>query len=76
MILEKIKNLMVTQLSLEPNSITYKTRFKEDLGLDSLDALELIIEIEKIFNISISDATLQNFKTVEDIVIYIEKNLS
>ncbi|MBP5835810.1 acyl carrier protein [Candidatus Phytoplasma meliae] len=76
MILEKIKTLIATQLSLEPNIITLKTRFKEDLGLDSLDALELAMEVEKIFNISISDVVLQNFKTVEDIVVYITNNTS
>ncbi|MBS2126533.1 acyl carrier protein ['Fragaria x ananassa' phyllody phytoplasma] len=76
MILEKIKILIANQLSLEPNIITLKTRFKEDLGLDSLDALELVMEVEKIFNISISDVVLQNFKTVEDIVVYITNNNS
>ncbi|MFB0638131.1 acyl carrier protein [Candidatus Phytoplasma solani] len=76
MVLAKIKALIVSQLSLDQSSITLKTRFKEDLGLDSLDALELITEVEKIFNISISDITMQNFKKVEDIVLYIEKNLS
>ncbi|CCP88446.1 acyl carrier protein [Candidatus Phytoplasma solani] len=76
MVLAKIKALIASQLSLDQSSITLKTRFKEDLGLDSLDALELITEVEKIFNISISDITMQNFKKVEDIVLYIEKNLS
>ncbi|AGL90707.1 Acyl carrier protein (ACP) [Candidatus Phytoplasma australiense] len=76
MVLEKIKTLMVNQLSLDSQSITLKTRFREDLGLDSLDALELMMELEKIFNVSISDTTLQNFKTVEDVVLYIEKNLA
>ncbi|ABC65774.1 acyl carrier protein [Aster yellows witches'-broom phytoplasma AYWB] len=76
MIFEKIKDLIATQLSLDTSTITLDTRFKEDLGLDSLDALELVMEAEKTFQINISDATLQNFKTVQDIVFYITKNTS
>ncbi|WP_024563410.1 acyl carrier protein [Candidatus Phytoplasma tritici] len=74
MVLEKIKALIATQLSLDTSTITLDTRFREDLGLDSLDALELVMEVEKTFQINISDATLQNFKTVQDIVFYITKN--
>ncbi|MGL9687582.1 MAG: acyl carrier protein [Candidatus Phytoplasma sp. TWB_XP] len=74
MVFEKIKDLIATQLSLDASTITLDTRFKEDLGLDSLDALELVMEVEKTFQINISDATLQNFKTVQDIVFYITKN--
>ncbi|AOF55019.1 acyl carrier protein [Hydrangea phyllody phytoplasma] len=74
MVFEKIKALIATQLSLDASTITLDTRFKEDLGLDSLDALELVMEVEKTFQINISDATLQNFKTVQDIVFYITKN--
>ncbi|WP_341833607.1 Acyl carrier protein [Candidatus Phytoplasma asteris] len=76
MVFEKIKDLIATQLSLDTSTITLDTRFKEDLGLDSLDALELVMEAEKTFQINISDATLQNFKTVQDIVFYITKNTS
>ncbi|QBF24085.1 acyl carrier protein ['Catharanthus roseus' aster yellows phytoplasma] len=74
MVFEKIKALIATQLSLDASTITLDTRFKEDLGLDSLDALELVMEVERTFQINISDATLQNFKTVQDIVFYITKN--
>ncbi|GAK73567.1 MAG: acyl carrier protein [Candidatus Phytoplasma asteris] len=74
MVFEKIKALIATQLSLDASTITLDTCFKEDLGLDSLDALELVMEVEKTFQINISDATLQNFKTVQDIVFYITKN--
>ncbi|WP_227807135.1 acyl carrier protein [Mulberry dwarf phytoplasma] len=74
MVFEKIKALIATQLSLDASTITLDTSFKEDLGLDSLDALELVMEVEKTFQINISDATLQNFKTVQDIVFYITKN--
>ncbi len=76
MVFEKIKTLIATELSLDASKITLDTRFKEDLGLDSLDALELVMEVEKIFQINISDATLQNFKTVQDIVFYITQNTS
>jgi acyl carrier protein len=74
MFFEKIKALIATKLSLDASTITLDTRFKEDLGMDSLDALELVMEVEKIFQINISDATLQNFKTVQDIVFYINQN--
>ncbi|MBT1576782.1 acyl carrier protein ['Elaeagnus angustifolia' witches'-broom phytoplasma] len=74
MVFEKIKALISTQLSLDTSTITLDTRFKEDLGLDSLDALELVMEVEKTFQINISDVILQNFKTVQDIVFYITKN--
>lgn len=49
---------------------------KEDLALDSFDAVELVIELEQIFDLKISDEAMQQFKIVKDIVNYVESNLS
>lgn len=69
MILEKIKKVIATQLGIEEEEIKLETSF-EDLGVDSLDLFQIIIELEEQFGVQIEDA--ESIKTVEDAVNYIE----
>lgn len=72
MIFEKIKKIFSEKLSISKENIMLSTRMKEDLGLDSFDAVELIIELENIFNLKIEDEKIQQCKNIKDIVEYIE----
>ena len=75
MILEKVKAILSEQFDVEEDSITTDTLIEDDLGADSLDAVELNMSLEEAFDISIPDEKLADFKTVADIVDYIEKNI-
>lgn len=70
MILEKIQKVISEQLGIEEKEITIDTSF-EDLGVDSLDLFQIIIELEEEFNIQIEDA--ESIKTIKDAVNYIEE---
>ena len=72
---EKIKDIIVEQLSLDDaDSLTMETSLKEDLDADSLDAVEVIMALEEEFDIEIPDEDAENFKTIGDIVEYIESH--
>lgn len=73
MIFEKVRDIIVEGLSVDPEEVTLEANLLDDLGADSLDAVELIIEIEKEFDVNIPDETAQGIKTVKDIVDYLEK---
>lgn len=72
MIFEKIKAVIVNQLGVDEEEVNLETSF-EDLGVDSLDLFQIIIELEEEFNIQIEDA--ESIKTVEDAVNYVESKL-
>ncbi|MEG0855781.1 MAG: acyl carrier protein [Terrisporobacter sp.] len=73
---EKIKDIIVEQLSLDnADELTLETTLKEDLDADSLDAIEVIMALEGEFDIEIPDDAAENFKTIGDIVDYIESNM-
>jgi acyl carrier protein len=72
---ETIKNLIVEQLSIkDAQSITLETSIHDDLGADSLDAVEIIMGIEDEYNIEIPDEVAEKFLTVGDIVSYLKEN--
>ncbi len=71
---EKIKEIIHEQLSVEKDSITLETDLMKDLEADSLDAVEIIMSIEEEFEIEIPDEDAEGFKTVEDLVRYVEEN--
>ncbi len=71
MIFEKIREIIVEQLNVEEDKVTMETSF-QDLGVDSLDLFQLIIEIEEEFKVQIEDA--ESIKTVGDAVKYVENN--
>ena len=72
MIFETVRELLAYQLEVSPESITPETDIFEDLGADSLDAVELNMAIEEALGVSIPDEELKNVKTVGDIVRYLE----
>ena len=74
MVFEKVKELIVEKLNVKADTVTMDARLVEDLEADSLDAVEVIMELEEEFNISIDDDAAQNIKTVGDIVRYIEEH--
>lgn len=71
---EKVKAIIVDKLSVEETEVTNEASFTNDLGADSLDTVELIMEFEKEFGISIPDDQAEKITTVGDAVSYIEAN--
>ena len=65
---EKIREIMVDTLSCDGDRITMDSRLNEDLGIDSLDAVELVMALEEAYHIKIPDDELPNIRTVENII--------
>ncbi len=70
----KVKAIIVDKLGVEESEVTNAASFTNDLGADSLDTVELIMEFEKEFNISIPDDQTEKIATVGDAISYIEAN--
>jgi acyl carrier protein len=70
----RVKAIIVDKLSVEESEVTNEASFTNDLGADSLDTVELIMEFEKEFNLSIPDDQAEKISTVGDAVSYIESN--
>jgi acyl carrier protein len=66
--------IIVDKLNVEENAVSNEASFTNDLGADSLDTVELIMEFEKQFNISIPDDKAEGIQTVGDAIAYIENN--
>ena len=73
-IAQKVKAIIVDKLGVEESEVTMEASFTNDLGADSLDTVELIMEFEKEFNIAIPDDQAENIQTVGDAITYIEEN--
>ncbi len=71
-IAERVVEIIKDKLSVEKEQITPEASFTSDLGADSLDTVELIMELEKVFNIEIPEEEAQQIKTVQDAINYIE----
>lgn len=74
-IASKVKAIIVDKLGVDENEVTPSASFTNDLGADSLDTVELIMEFEKAFNITIPDDAAEEISTVGDAVKYIEEKL-
>ncbi len=70
---EKVKEIIAKELGIEKEKITLDSRLAEDLGADSLDAVELIMALEDEFNITVDDEAATKIKKVSDIVEFLEK---
>ncbi len=71
---EKVQAIIVEKLSVEPAEVKPEASFANDLGADSLDTVELIMEFEKVFKISIPDDEAEKISTVGDAIAYIEEH--
>mgnify|MGYP001281491336 FL=1 len=71
----KIKEIIVDKLGIEESEITDSASFTNDLGADSLDTVELIMEFEKEFNVSIPDEDAEKIQTVGDAIAYLKNNV-
>ncbi|MCM3787603.1 acyl carrier protein [Domibacillus sp. 8LH] len=70
-VLERVTKIIVDRLGVEESQINLDAKFKEDLGADSLDVVELVMELEDEFDMEISDDDAENITTVGDAVSYI-----
>ena len=71
----KIKEIIIDTLGIEESEITESASFTNDLGADSLDTVELIMEFEKEFNVSIPDEDAEKIGTVGDAISYLKDNV-
>ena len=73
-ITSRVKSIIVDKLGVDESEVTKEASFTNDLGADSLDTVELIMEFEKEFNIAIPDDQAENIGTVGQAIAYIEAN--
>src|SRR4249920_474114 len=71
---EKVKQIIVEQLQVDEAEVTPSASFQEDLGADSLDVVELVMQFEEAFDLEIPDEDAEKIKTVKDAVEYIDKH--
>ncbi len=74
-IASRVKAIIVDKLGVDENEVTIEASFTNDLGADSLDTVELIMEFEKEFNMGIPDDQAESISTVGEAVKYIEENV-
>lgn len=75
MVLDKLRKILEDQLDIDPATVNENTDIAEDLGADSLDVVELVMTVEEEFDITIEDSDAHLFKTVGDVVNYIESKM-
>ncbi len=74
-VLERVTKIIVDRLGVEETEVIPAASFKEDLGADSLDVVELVMQLEDEFEMEISDEDAEKIATVGDAVTYIESHL-
>ena len=70
--LEKMKEIIAEQLSVDADSITEASSFKDDLGADSLDLFELVMALEEEYGVEIPSEDLEKILTVQDVIDYMK----
>ena len=73
-LIDEVKEVVAEQLNVNPDEIKEESKFVEDLGADSLDVVELIMELEEKFDIEIPDSEAENIATVGDAIKYIQEH--
>ncbi|NQW29450.1 MAG: acyl carrier protein [Ignavibacteria bacterium] len=71
---ERVTKIIVDKLGVEESKVSVEASFMNDLGADSLDTVELIMEFEREFNTTIDDADAEKIQTVGDAITYLESN--
>lgn len=72
-IFDQVKDVVVEQLSVDPEAVKLESKIIEDLGADSLDVVELVMALEEKFEVEIPDTEAEKLITIGDVVNYIEK---
>ena len=75
MVLDKMKEILVEQLECDPEDITMESLLVDDLGADSLDAIDIVMSVEDTFKVEVPDEIIEKIETVGDIVNYIEDHI-
>ena len=75
MVLDKMKDILVEQLECDPEDITMESLLVDDLGADSLDAIDIVMSVEDTFKVEVPDEIIEKLETVGDIVNYIEDHI-
>src|SRR5881392_330273 len=70
---EKVKDIIVEQLGVNPEQVTPQASFIEDLGVDSLDIVELVMAFEEEFSVEVPDEDAEKLQTVGDVIKYIQE---
>lgn len=73
MVFEKVRDIIAEELGIEEDTIKLESNLTDDLGADSLDAIELIMAVEEAFSVEIDDSEASKIKFVSDIVDYLQK---
>jgi acyl carrier protein len=73
-IAQRVKDIVVEQLGVNPDEVTPEASFIDDLGADSLDTVELVMALEEEFDAEIPDEDAENLKTVGEAIKYIEEH--
>lgn len=73
-IADRVKDIVVEKLGVDPEKVTSEAAFTTDLAADSLDTVELIMDFEKEFGITIPDEEAEKIKTVGDAIAFVEAN--
>lgn len=74
MVFDQIKEMLAEQLDLDESKITMDSDIVEDLEADSLDVVDMVMSMEDEFGVEVPDEVIESFKTVGDVVRYIEEN--
>ena len=75
MIFDEVKEILAEQLDIDPETIEMTSNLQTDLGADSLDAIDIVMSIEDQYEIEVPDSVIENMRSVEDIVSFIENNV-
>lgn len=75
MIFDEVKEILAEQLDIDPETIEMTSNLQTDLGADSLDAIDIVMSIEDQYGIEVPDSVIENMRSVEDIVSFIENNI-
>jgi acyl carrier protein len=73
-VIDRVKNIVVDRLGVEESEVTLEASFEDDLGADSLDVVELVMELEDEFDLEISDEDAEKITTVGEVVKYIQSH--
>ena len=73
--IDRVVEIICDQLTLDPSQVTPDSSFLEDLGADSLDIVELVMEFEKEFNVDIPDEDSEKLRTVGDAISYLNAKI-